>query len=1437
MNFNDFIVWVINSSISETAKAEILAVDFNDPENYVKHVRTLIGVLKSAKVASYVYPSYYKDLEDVYNKLNDPRFIASIPAALAEGKIEPRKAQAAKDVLDILSDPAKLNAAIRERVVLSLPVGSVYELHDDYLGYLLSNDFDINDKKFIENINRINGFLKKSFNQDELEAIGYTGFNFAGDGSRAMRLAVMLEAALSEAQGEIFRSDNLELDQLRNLKLNLEGRIGKGAIKALLPFEEFSEGAVLKMRGSQFPITEGSALRGRLKELDDMLKTSIQYYTTIVNHFRKNIVVALSDFETQDFCLANSKTFKSRKDISYPICYALSQQALPENERTLNLDLVKRGQNYRPTSESPITFVDDRMLTVEQDIESNALLSEYYKSLTKSMQIVFCAVVWDIRSDIDFTFKAVNKPLMEAHDASRDDDEMQQKIQATIQKNVYDKVNRIYVEVVKSLTPEEVQLAFSRAANERPQFIEFMKAMTTLEMLPVYSSHQQEMKTQFIEIMRRSKDDIVSVKLPPEMIELRYAELAARCTNYTSRIIQQREQDAIHAVDNTLSALMRLRIIAQRKPVAFLSSEEEMRASFLKSLKVLYTIIVGAYPAGTKDGAEVLLQFFLKFASKSETKYAELIADKNFIPDLFNKEFHDALFSQRRRDIDELRAKGAVITPAQIAKEEEMNELGGPNESDYIFSGNLMTSLVHLRAAWMWQSSKGEINPADIDAIDAATVFGYLLGVVEDDIDGISKTSASEEEKTSREDELTARINEIRAKRDALRKTEEEARDALRSALEKSRKEAEATLENSPEQDNKEGRKLGLKITLEKDAKDAKKALETRLEMDSKPVWLALAKELQAIHDAHIEKYGTVAEAVAEVVDAPKDDQGPKGKEELDEPAVDIAHGAEAVNAAPITPVDADDFDVVVSSDAAHGAGDLFEIDNLSREFSPPMLGVDELAAKERKEKERKEAAKNPVKNPGVVRCPSDKAVAVQAGGTMVGMREVIGHRRLMQEDALIAFRLNAFGQLDNDLQKDVLAHTVEKMQNKHGLNFIGSTLAGTIAWRKGNTLLTQTVSVGDSLSFLIVLDADNKFVSHKSRLLSTLHNSDNQNEKERVVAALKSNPFYDDERHQHVLPVTRAIGDNNSQTDGLIHDPDIEACRIKLENGERAVIVVASASLAQGVNGRDEEKGLSLDDIGHLIAENHDARADNMAEMLVTAAGSDTLQVAGGERKKYATVENISVAVMEVDSNIPVGAFVFDGFRGDQVSDALADDLYPQLKHGTNLISDLKSACDDYIKHLGHDIYAAIRDEDFELCTQLLYKPEPESRPHFDVGGITHPSPENEAKVARLRQNNESLDLAVKKFMAVWDMKQALYSNRPITERLSDFTRVFKANRALIEQRRDSGAILFLKIITTALFGLGFLVGLWNVKGRQFSSKVAEQLPVDNKTTGHKPK
>lgn len=1428
MNFNDFIVWVINSSISETAKAEILAVDFNDPENYVKHVRTLIGVLKTAKVASYVYPSYYKDLEDVYNKLDDPKFIASIPAALAEGKIEPRKAQAAKDVLDILSDPAKLNAAIRERVVFSLPVGSVYELHDDYLGYLLSNDFDINDKKFIENINRIDGFLKKSFNQDEIEAIGYTGFNFAGDGSRAMRLAIMLEAALSEAQGEIYRSDLLELDQLRNLKLNLEGRIGKGRIKALLPLEEFSETAVNKMRSSQFPITEGSALRGRLKELDEMLKASIQYYTTIVNHFRKNIEVALSDFETTDFCLLNSQTFKSRKDISYSICYALTQQELPEEERKLNLDLVKRGQNYFPPSESPITFVDNRMLTVEQDIEINKPLSEYYKSLSKSMQVVFCAVVWDIRSDIDLTFKAVNKPLLEAHDATRDDDE-QQKIQAKIQKNVYDKVNRIYVEVVKSLTPEEVQLAFSRAATERPQFIEFMKAMTTLEMLPVYSSHQQEMKSQFIEIMRRSKDDIVSVKLPPEMIELRYAELAARCTNYTSRIIQQREQDAIHAVDNTLSALMRLRIIAQRKPAEFLSSEEEMRASFLKSLKVLYKIIVGAYPAGTKDGGEVLLQFFVRFASKSETKYAELIADKNFIPDLFNKEFHDALFSQRRRDIDELRAKGAVITPAQIAKEEEMSELGGPNESDYIFSGNLMGSLVHLRAAWMWQSSKGEINPADINARDAFTVFGYLLGVVEDDIDGISKTSASEEEKTSREDELTARLNEIRAKRDALSKTEEKARDALRSALEKSRKEAEAALENSPEKDSEEAQ-AALKATLKKDADDAKKALETRLDMDSKPVWLALAKELQAIHDAYIEKYGTVAEAVAEVVDAPKDDNGPKGKEELDEPAVDIALGSEAVNAAPITPVDADDFDVVVSSDAAHGAGDLFEIDNLSREFSPPMLGVDELAAKERKEKERKEAAKNPVKNPGVVRCTSDKAVAVQAGGTMVGMREVIGHRRPMQEDALIAFRLNAFGQLDNDLQKDVLAHTVEKMQNKHGLNFIGSTLAGTIAWRKGNTLLTQTVSVGDSLSFLIVLDADNKFVSHKSRLLSTLHNSDNQNEKERVVAALKSNPFYDDERHQHVLPVTRAIGDNNSQTDGLIHDPDIEACSIKLDNGERAVIVVASASLAQGVNGNDEEKGLSLDDIGHLIAENHDARADNIAEMLVTAAGSDTLQVAGKERKKFATVENISVAVMEVNSNIPVGAFVFDGFGGDQVSDALADDLYPQLKHGTNLISDLKSACDDYIKHLGHDIYAAIRDDDYDLCTQLLYKPEPESRPHFDVGGITHPSPENEARVARLRQNNESLDLAVKKFMAVWDMKQALYSNRPITERLSDFTRVFKANRALIEQRRDSGAILFLKVITTALFGLGFLVGLWNVKGRQFSAKVAQQLPAENK-------
>lgn len=1453
MFFNDFIVWVINSGLSQRAKDEILAVDIDDPENYVAHVRRLLNILKTATVSTYFWPGYYADLEEKYIKLGSAEFLASIPTTLIANKAEPRKTKALNDVYAILADPARLNAAIRGRECEVFTLPAEYEQQDDYLGFVLK-DFNRDDKQNNDAYGRIIQCLKDAFTPEELAESGYDALMKVGAINRELRLAVLMESVLYEIEGVLSVEDKITETQIQDLPERF-----KPQSKERHYFEDVIVPKLIKnLRKTQVPISTGGVLKGRLKELNEVLSASLQGYTSIHDYFRKNVLDALSDFETTNFYLSEpgSGTLKTRNNsITYAICYAMGQQALPAAERTLNLDDVQRGQTYIPSLDSPIHTVDHRMLAVEEHMQENKSLVEFYRGLKKVEQVIFCGVVWGIKQDIQEMFNPVR--IFIEQSMSGDEDKMREELK----KRVFDKADRIYLQVLNTLTPDDIKQAFKAAVDTRPEFngfvnaltdlemlpvkdklqadmkqkyieiikkmkdekidrdldptkaeiesgykelaarcdllitsmnsprcIEFMKAFSDLENLPVYSSVQEMMKSEYFEILTRMRDEYLMEKNDSAALESGFEELAARCARFTDNIIQQREKDLINAVNDILNTTLKLRDIARRKPVAFLINEEEMRAKFLIILKEVLTIISGVYPPGTKEDGDVLLECFIDVVSKSEAKYSNLISDKDLYSLFTGDEFYRAFFNPVRKDVAALRASGKALTTQQAAKEEEMRELVDSGSASQYGYTVLMASLMRLHVAWLWQSTKGELNIDNIKVLDAANMYGYVLGILTDDFARIIDAATSKEEKTARHDELNARLNVIRKKADALSNSEE----------------------------------------------------------SDKQAWVDLAKELHAMQIAIDAQYGVTNEAVVPKVDKAPDDS--KGKEEAnvegqeevqEEVPEDDQDEAAAPDAAQVPDVDIADGGVNIQPKPAMELVIDFDLNDThfsetSHDFTSTTSEIDDVAAaKERKEKARE------VKHPGMMRCPESRPIAVSAGGTIVGMCEVVGNHRATQEDALIALRMSGFRQLDNNQQKSILKNTVAKMQANNGLDRMSSTLAGTIAWLDGNTLKTQTVSVGDSLSFLIVLDADNKFDSRKSRLLSTVHNSDNQQERERVAAVLESNPFYESKGQQHVLSVTRAIGDNLSEKKGLglIHDPDIESYKLNLDKGERAMIVVASAPLAQGLNGHGVAAELSLRDIGQLIETNHGARPDDIAAKLVTAAGSNSVQIGGVERIKYATEENISVAVMSVDSDIPVGAFVFDGRGGDLVSDALAKNFYPELKNSVDVFLNLSTSCDEYMIHLGRDICAAIRDDDFELCKQLIDRPRPESRPRFYVGEITNPSPENAARVARLRQNNESLDLAIKKFVAVREMKEALYSDLPMAERLSEFARVFKANRSLIEQRRDSGAVTFLKVITTALLGLGFLVGLWNVKGRQFSSKVAEQLPVDNKTTGHKPK
>lgn len=268
----------------------------------------------------------------------------------------------------------------------------------------------------------------------------------------------------------------------------------------------------------------------------------------------------------------------------------------------------------------------------------------------------------------------------------------------------------------------------------------------------------------------------------------------------------------------------------------------------------------------------------------------------------------------------------------------------------------------------------------------------------------------------------------------------------------------------------------------------------------------------------------------------------------------------------------------------------------------------------------------------------ADESQIFQGYGSTIVMEEV-KNLRSAQEDQIIAAAYPQFQMLSQEDQKRILETTITQLQKQYGRAYQGSTLCGTIAWKQDNTIYSATTNVGDSTSFMVILDKESK---HKKtfRLNQNLHNSHNSNEKERVK---KEGGVMINDRLAGTLAMTRSIGDNELDGYGISHQAEIDFQLFKLEEGDQAILIVAC-------DGLTENECLTEEEIGKTVSQYYQHGLKTLPNRLIHAAKTSD---------KHQSRDNISVGAMVVTSDIPAGITVFDGHGGSDVSKALANHFY----------------------------------------------------------------------------------------------------------------------------------------------------------------------------------
>lgn len=349
-----------------------------------------------------------------------------------------------------------------------------------------------------------------------------------------------------------------------------------------------------------------------------------------------------------------------------------------------------------------------------------------------------------------------------------------------------------------------------------------------------------------------------------------------------------------------------------------------------------------------------------------------------------------------------------------------------------------------------------------------------------------------------------------------------------------------------------------------------------------------------------------------------------------------------------------------------------------------------------------------------------EKPVKLKIDNTKVGICE-IQNKRPNQEDTATVAQLNALKYLNEEQRHAAFKETIAQMQKAFSTEAPsenlrvrkrefqkemkpGSTLLSTACWKEGNTVKTTTCWLGDSISYVVILTKD-KNIKAISQLNTNLHSPSEEREQIRIGKMHRKNLENTDSgidvskmtdkeigvlftpggRLNEQLAVSRAIGDNEFEKWGLSHDPDIQSIDFNLEADEQAILVMGCDGLTEG-----DEDGLSQEEIGLLIANNHNKSPEKMTEILINAARADkifptqkklkeyqkankemelnAIVIPGIDRTKHSTRDNVSCIVMPITNYIPIINCINDGHgvtKGiNPISNYLAENFQPILKN-----------------------------------------------------------------------------------------------------------------------------------------------------------------------------
>lgn len=154
---------------------------------------------------------------------------------------------------------------------------------------------------------------------------------------------------------------------------------------------------------------------------------------------------------------------------------------------------------------------------------------------------------------------------------------------------------------------------------------------------------------------------------------------------------------------------------------------------------------------------------------------------------------------------------------------------------------------------------------------------------------------------------------------------------------------------------------------------------------------------------------------------------------------------------------------------------------------------------------------------------------------------------------------------------------------------------------------------------------------------------------------------------------------------------------------------------------------------------------------------------------------------------------------------------LLPQLKRQQQL----KQLCQEYHQHL---VLTAVQ----HLKSQRQPIASIQAIPFMPLPPSSKTQTQTDHSTATSWHSNAYLSKTTQKLQAVEALQQTLQTRQDISSQCRSFQQIFKANRQIIEQDRDSTAMTFVKAVVTVFsLGLAALFGIWGVKGQKTVQKI----------------